>query len=305
MNQLQIKSIKKEPAQIEFNKEQVIKELKGMLAKYENLVFTEDNTAEIRSTLAELRKGKRAADEYRKEIKKELTAPVTKFEAEIKEITAMFDEVINPINEQLKAYDERLREDKRKLYEEHIEKVVEDVGLERKYALQIEIKDGWLNKSSPVKQIKETIEFIANNLLTEQQLDIANRENIESYVKLKNETHDVNLSVVSYLSQLELSDVDEVKKTIDNHVEMELKEIARKEQKKMEYEKKVIKEAEEIVQEHEEKSDNPFVNLDNPFNEKSDNSVLVTRKYIVKGTVDQLQSLEYVMDETVNCSVEK
>src|SRR5699024_8546782 len=114
MNELQITTTKLEPAKVEFNKKQVLSTLNGILKKYENLIFTEEQTTEIRETLAELRKGRRTADEYRKETKKKLTAPVKNFEEEMKEIVGKFDDVINPINEQLKEYETRRKEEKRK-----------------------------------------------------------------------------------------------------------------------------------------------------------------------------------------------
>src|SRR5699024_1723680 len=202
--------------------------------------------------------------------------------------------------------DERLRDDKKKLFEEHIEKVVEDVGLEQKYALQIEIKDSWLNKSSSVNQIKETIEFIANNLLTEQQLDISNRENVKSYVKLKNEEHDINLSVVSYLSQLEFGDVYEVKKTIDNHVETELEarkkeleEIVRKEQEAIDREKEIVNEVVEEKTSNEKIVFSPFVD-NKPVNKDTldtlnEHSFLEV--YHVRGTMSEQNLLVKFMED--------
>ncbi len=243
MNELQISTITLEPAKVEFNKEQVINELNGILAKYENLVFTEDNTADIRETLAELRKGRKTADDYRKGIKKQLTEPVKVFENEMKEITAMFDDVINPINEQLQEYKERRKEEKRQEVQAFIDEVVGEKQLEQKYASQLVVENEFLNKSASMNQTKESIEFKANNLLNEQKLEFANREMIESHVKLKNAEYDVNLSVVAYLSQLEFKGVEEVKKTIDNDVSMAITK----------REKEIIKEAEEIVREEQEK----------------------------------------------------
>src|SRR5699024_4305869 len=196
---------------------------RSILSKYENLVFTEENTADIRSTLAELRKGRTAADTYRKDIKKKLTAPVTTFEKEMKEITGLFDELINPINEQLNEFEARRKEEKRQEVQTIIDETVEELQLEKKFASQLIVEDNYLNKSTSIRQIKETIEFRGNNLLNEQKLEIMNRENIESFVKLKNSENDLSLSVVAYLSQLEFKSVDEVKKTIEDDVNKALK----------------------------------------------------------------------------------
>ncbi len=267
MNELQISTITLEPAKVEFNKEQVVNELKGILKKYENLVFTEENTSDIRKTLAELRKGRKTADDYRKDIKKQLTQPVTNFEKEMKEITALFDDVINPINEQLKAYEERRKEERRQELQAFIDKVIEDLQLENKFASQLVIEDSFLNKSASMTQTKESIEFKANNLLNEQKLEIMNRENIESFVKLQNAENSLNLSVVAYLSQLEYKDIEEVKKTILDDVN---KEIERKEKQLQEIERKAELEKEKIKKEIEfeqvEKHEETFRTIDDlPF----------------------------------------
>src|SRR5690625_4246315 len=95
MNELQLETIKLIPATIEFNKESIIDELNETLKKYENLVFTEENTAEIRKVLAELRKGKTAADKFRLAKKKEALEPVTEFENDVKEtVKCLVDEII-------------------------------------------------------------------------------------------------------------------------------------------------------------------------------------------------------------------
>src|SRR5699024_5472191 len=136
--------------------------------------------------LAELRKGKRAANDYRLSIKRELIAPVTEFENDIKDITKLFDDVINPINDQLKEYEENRRNEKRKELETIIEETIQSVGLNEKYANQLTIDEQYLNKSTSIRTAKESIEFNANNLLNEQKVEEMNKESIEMFVKLKN-----------------------------------------------------------------------------------------------------------------------
>src|SRR5699024_306627 len=133
MTELEIKTLELEPAKIEFNKQQIEDELRETLKKYEGLVFTEENTAEIRNVIAELRKGKTAADNFRKAKKKEAIAPVTEFENDVKAIVKMFDDVINPINDQLKEFEERRRNEKRQEIEKIIDETVESLGLESKF----------------------------------------------------------------------------------------------------------------------------------------------------------------------------
>ncbi len=240
MNELQLETIKLVPATIKFNKQSIIDELNETLKKYKNLVFTEENTAEIRKVLAELRKGKTAADKFRIANKKEALAPVTEFENDVKAIVKLFDDVINPINDQLKEFEEKRRTEKKKEIENIISEAVEIIELEPKFASQLDVMDEYLAKSFSMNQIKENIEFRANNLLNEQKLELMNKENIESFVKLKNSEHDMNLSVVAYLSQLEFKAIDEVKGTVEQDVQQELNRRSREEA-----EKKALKEMNE------------------------------------------------------------
>ncbi len=219
MNELELKTIKLEPAKIEFNKDSILDELNETLKKYENLVFTEDNTTEIRKVLADLRKGKTAADEFRKSKKKEAIAPVTAFEKEVKEIVQKFDGVINPINEQLQAFETERKEKKRVKVEEIIAKYVNEFNLEQKYADQLTVLDEYLAKSVTNNRIKEMIDFRAQQLLSEQDKEKSDKEMIETFVKLKNSEHSLNLSVESYLSQLEYKDTVAVKNTIESDAE--------------------------------------------------------------------------------------
>src|SRR5699024_6631975 len=68
----------------------------------------------------------------------------------------------------------------------------------------------------------EMIEFQADGLLQEQEKELADRDMIETYVKLKNSEYSVNLSIESYLSQLEFKDAQSVKNTINKDDENEL-----------------------------------------------------------------------------------
>src|SRR5699024_455952 len=203
MEDLQLKTIDLVPAKIEFNKKAIEKELTETLKKYENLVFTEENTKDIRKVLAELRKGKTAADEFRKEKKKEASAPITAFEKEMKSIVKMFDDVIDPINEQLQEFERKRKEEKEANVKEIIKEAAEKFELEEKFANQLDVDEQYLNKSFSLSQVKDTVEFRANNLLNEQKLEHMNKETIESFVKFQNSENSLNLSIVAYLSQLE------------------------------------------------------------------------------------------------------
>src|SRR5699024_4795165 len=103
-----------------------------------------------------------------------------------------------------------------------IANVLNESNLNEKYAARLVVDDDHLKKNVTDSRLKEMIEFQADGLLQEQEKGQADRDMIETYVKLKNSEYSVNLSIESYLSQLEFKDAQSVKNTINNDVENEL-----------------------------------------------------------------------------------
>lgn len=254
MNELQVQTIKKEPAVIEFNHENIERELQENLKKYEGLTFTSESTTELRGTLAELRKGKKAVDEYRKKIKRELNQPVLKFEEKCKSLNKYFDEVINPLNDQLKAFVEQERQDKLDGLIIVRNDLIKEYGLDKEFADQVEIDDSLLAKSVSDKVAKESIEFMIKNLKMEQDKRAADIEVIETNVKLANAENDLNFSVDAYTRLLDYYDMDELKEQIFNDAQSAVEEREEKEQAEQErIEREKQAELERIEQENNER----------------------------------------------------
>lgn len=304
MNDLHLKTINLVPATIEFNKQAILDELNETLKKYDSLVFTEDNTSDIRKVLAELRKGKTAADEFRKSKKKEAVAPITAFEKDVKEIVKLFDDVIDPINEQLKEYEENRKAEKYAEIETIISETVEKTGLEIKFANQLTVDDQYLNKSTTLNQVKESIEFRAENLLNEQKLEHMNKENVESFVMLKNSEHDMELSVVPYLSQLEFQSIEDVKSTVEDDVQKELNRRSREEAEKKAKEEMAQKEMQEMSNQAldnvpfeptPKEMDNPIIE-DLPFGDIAPDEHVHTISFVVTAQESKFNTIRAFMD---------
>lgn len=122
-------------------KNQLIKEL----ASYKNLTVTEDEISYAKADLALLRKKKTEIDTRRKEIKKAYSEPLTRFEDSCKELTSIFDEAIDNIDDQLKLFEEdriaHKRERIAKLYTEQVGQYIEFLPLDKNY------NEKWDNKS--------------------------------------------------------------------------------------------------------------------------------------------------------------
>lgn len=255
MNELQVKTIKLEPATIVFNHKEIEKELDATLERYANLVFTEENTTDLRNTIAEIRKGQNALNRYRIDTKKELNKPADEFDTTVKGLDEKFKSVLNPLLEQQSEFEETRKAEKRKAVQEIIDQVIEEFELDHERADEIQIIDSYLTKSKSIKSITDELTAQATNLKLQQDKEKADKSVIETTVKLANSENDLSLSAEAYIRLLDFQDVERVKDQIENDskkevearelaVKRELEKIERKkEQERLAEEKQKLQEA--------------------------------------------------------------
>jgi len=268
MNNLQVETIKLEPAKVEFNHEQIERELEENLKKYEGLTFTEESTKELRATLAELRKGKKAVDEYRKKIKKELTEPVKKFENKCKDLNKRFDNVINPLKEQLDDFETKRREEKTTEIENLITQIITDYELTEQFAKELVVEDEMLAKSRSMKSIEDTLAFKASHLKTQQDKLETDKKLIDSNVRALNAEHGTEFIAEPYIRLLEFEEIDTVLEKMKNHV---LAVVKRREEERKQ---KEIKEVEKETDNGELEYVPPFLNVDFEEDKQDDNNLM-------------------------------
>ena len=139
---------------IAFNYDEIKAELKKQMDLYSSLVFTEEQKADAKKDLANLRKLKKSIDEKKKEVKKIYMTPYTNFESKIKELQSLIDEPIALINQQVAEFDKKQKEEKKaKIIEAYNEVVGENTFI----TLESIYKSGWENVSTSMKSIKQDI----------------------------------------------------------------------------------------------------------------------------------------------------
>lgn len=205
MNKLQLKVLETKPAQINFNYDEISKHLDGVLKKYEGIVVTDDTIKDGKKVIADLRKGQKSLDDFRKKTKKELTKSVTDFENQCKELGKKFDEVIDPIVKQAEEFEEKRREEKKV----EVQKVIKLV-CELKHVEGLPLDGKYLNKSMSLKGIKEDLISVANQMLLEQANHKKNVSLIEGRIDLANAKHGVTMVKEPYVNMLEYKDVDNI-----------------------------------------------------------------------------------------------
>ena len=120
---------------IQWNKEELEAAVRAKIAGYENVVYTEENIKTAKNDRAELNKLIKAIEERRKQVKNIINEPYAVFEAELKEITALINEPVALIDQQVKAFEEKQKEEKKAAikatYDENIGDLAEVLPFEK------------------------------------------------------------------------------------------------------------------------------------------------------------------------------
>lgn len=148
---------------IEWNHEEIKREVAEKVEYYKTLVYTEDQVKDAKADRATLNKFVKALEDKRKEIKKQCLAPYDKFEAEMKEVLAIVNEPIGLIDSQIKGFEEEQK--KKKL--EDVKQAFEDAGFQEFVKFEQVFDAKWLNKSTSMASIKQAMADLITKIGTE------------------------------------------------------------------------------------------------------------------------------------------
>lgn len=142
---------------IQWNKEELEAAVRAKIAGYENVVYTEENIKAAKNDRAELNKLIKAIEERRKQVKNIINEPYAVFEAELKEITALINEPVALIDQQVKAFEEKQKEEKKAAikatYDENIGDLAEVLPFEKIF------------DSNTFENMKHDMNFVLQRLL--------------------------------------------------------------------------------------------------------------------------------------------
>lgn len=156
MNELQVKYLKPlEFSQIDFNSSEIKAELETNLEKFQNLVVTEDAIKEAKDTRADLNKFRTTIENERKRVKNLCLEPYNAYELKIKELVGLVDKPILAIDNQVRTFEQKQKDDKKIEIVNFYNEVVGNL----KNIIQFDyiFQDKWLNTATTMKSIKESI----------------------------------------------------------------------------------------------------------------------------------------------------
>lgn len=134
-----------------WNNEELKTEIAEKMQEYKSLAFTAETIQDAKKDRAKLNKLKTAFEDERKKVKKQCMEPYEKFERQVKELTALIDEPIRLIDDQIKEVEQAKREEKKKAVEE----LFASIGFQPFVTLQSIWDDKWLNATVSLGKIEE------------------------------------------------------------------------------------------------------------------------------------------------------
>ena len=141
---------------IGFNYDELKAELAERLQHYNGLVVTEDTIKDAKTDRANLNKLRAAIDTRRKEVKKAYMVPYNNFEAQCKELTALIDEPIKVIDDQLNEFDERRKQEKLTQVRDEYESLIPEA---QKVIIPFDriFDKRWLNSTMSILKVQDAL----------------------------------------------------------------------------------------------------------------------------------------------------
>ena len=221
---------------IDWNFQELKKEITEKANDYKNLVYDIDDDDQIKDAKkdrADLRKFNTVLNDKRKEMKKRVMEPYTKFESQVKELTGIVDQAIDNIDAQIKDYEEIKRNEKlekvRRIYEEEMG------GLDRVVPFEKIFREQWLNVSTTLKSIKEEIASIYQKV--DKDLKLINTDGSVYTFEMKEE----------YLKNFDLQDAIALKQRLEENERRKADFEAQRKREEEERQKRMKAEAQQIA----------------------------------------------------------
>lgn len=154
---------------LSFNKAEMLAKAQEIVAAYKDIAVTEDSYKAAKSDAKKLAGYVKEIDARRKDIKKQVEAPIKQFDADCQEVMKVLKDAQAEIEAQTAQFDQiRLQEQQEKCAE-YADKQVQKLGLRAEYASRITMPVKANNLTSSLKSIKEDYDAQIQKLLTEQQ----------------------------------------------------------------------------------------------------------------------------------------
>ena len=225
--------------QIDWNFEELKKEITEKAEMYGSLVYTDENIKEAKVDRAKLNKFIKVLEDKRKDVKKMMLEPYTQFESQVKELVSIIGEANDNIASQVKVYTEKLREEKREKVKEIYDKAMSVEGAEgiaEILTFDRVSKESFLNSSTTFKSIVNEIEDLRDRV--RHDLEVINADTGEYQFEMKQ----------AYLKNLDMTEAISVKQQFEENARKKAEYEAKREAEMEERKAREEAEAQKVVQ---------------------------------------------------------
>lgn len=168
---------------IDFNYEDLKKNISLAVKPFTEMVVTEDAIGEAKKIRANLNNFKKALDDKRKEVKKAALNPYEDFEVKVKELIGIIDVGVNNLDSQVKKYEDDVATQKlARIHEYFKSKNFDIVLIDRLFDPK------WLNVGCKDDQWKKEMDTKIENIMKDlgiiEMMDVENKNTLKAmYVK--------------------------------------------------------------------------------------------------------------------------
>ena len=297
MNELSL-VINQNPGSIDINFDALEEQLDKKLSEYKGAVFTESSKAIAKAEVASLRKLKKDIEDSRKAVKKKWMEPYEQFEKKMKSLSAKMDEPINAINEQVQAFEEKRKQEKRELIRNLYEDTLADYEDCRDYISLDKLYDSkWENASVSAKSIKkDMMERMSGIQTAVSSIKAMHSDKEEDALTLYKQTLDLNRAL-QMISVYEQNKAEALKREEERRRQEEERRIQAEIERAKMAEREAIRREEQIRKEEQEKAEE-FIPIPGPDPDIDDNNLpfeqptTITAYYRVVATVEELEAVE-------------
>lgn len=297
MNELSL-VINQNPGSIDINFDALEEQLDKKLSEYKGAVFTESSKAIAKAEVASLRKLKKDIEDSRKAVKKKWMEPYEQFEKKMKSLSAKVDEPINAINEQVQAFEEKRKQEKRELIRNLYEDTLADYEDCRDYISLDKLYDSkWENASVSAKSIKkDMMERMSGIQTAVSSIKAMHSDKEENALTLYKQTLDLNRAL-QMISVYEQNKAEALKREEERRRQEEERRIQAEIERAKMAEREAIRREEQIRKEEQEKAEE-FIPIPGPDPDIDDNNLpfeqptTITAYYRVVATVEELEAVE-------------
>lgn len=274
-------------------------QLDKKLDEYRGAVFTEDTKTIAKAEIASLRRLKKDIEDGRKTVKKKWMEPYDAFDKRMKILSTKVDEPINAINEQVQAFEEKRRQEKREEIHRMYEDCVSEYEESREFIVLDKLYDPkWENASVSMKSIKKDMAEKMSAIQTAVSSIKAMRSDKElDALALYKRTLNLN-DAIQMIMTYEQNKADALRREEERRKLEEERRIQAEIERTRVAEREAIRREEQIRKEEQEKAEKVKAAAIEPLPDISDDDLpfeqptTVTAYYRVVATPDELEAVE-------------